>query len=78
VDARHGARSVAFPSISTGIYGYPVERAARVALRAVAAELAVKPLAEVRFVLFSDADFRAYTAALAEVCPAGGSPPPAK
>ena len=33
--AKHGLRSVAFPAISTGIYGYPLEEAARVAVKAV-------------------------------------------
>jgi O-acetyl-ADP-ribose deacetylase (regulator of RNase III) len=45
-----GARTVAFPAISTGVYGYPLEEAAPVAIRAVrAAETEVE---EVRFVLF--------------------------
>ena len=45
-----GARSVAFPAISTGVFGYPMDEAARVALRAV---LGAKTAVEhVRFVLF--------------------------
>jgi O-acetyl-ADP-ribose deacetylase (regulator of RNase III) len=52
VAAELGARSVAFPAISTGIYGFPVERAAPIALREAAA--APPPIDEVRFVLFSD------------------------
>ncbi|NOX44666.1 MAG: O-acetyl-ADP-ribose deacetylase [Caldiserica bacterium] len=57
-----GLRTIAFPSISTGVYGYPVERAAEVALRAVKAFLEgePEPVEEVRFVLFFDADFTAY------------------
>lgn len=52
-----GARTVAFPAISTGVYGYPVEEAAPVAIAAVlGAETKVE---EVRFVLF---DVRAYEA----------------
>lgn len=48
-----GARTVAFPAISTGIYGYPLELAAPVALRAVLeADTRVE---EVRFVLFDPA-----------------------
>jgi O-acetyl-ADP-ribose deacetylase (regulator of RNase III) len=47
-----GARTVAFPAISTGVYGYPVEEAAPVAIAAVLeAEAAVEV---VRFVLSSD------------------------
>lgn len=67
--AEHRARTVAFPSISTGVYGYPVELAARVALRAVAEALAARGFEEVRFVLFSPADFEAYAAVLREVIP---------
>ncbi len=53
--------SIAFPSISTGIFGYPVELAAPVALRAVAATLqSSKHVTEVRFVLFDTATAHAY------------------
>ncbi|SDW05615.1 macro domain-containing protein [Marinobacter mobilis] len=54
---RHGLVSVAFPAISTGVFGYPLAEAAEVALAAVwgcAAELT--SLRRVRFVLFSEAD----------------------
>jgi O-acetyl-ADP-ribose deacetylase (regulator of RNase III) len=61
-----GLGSVAFPSISTGAYGYPVGEAAAVAVAAVLAELEREPgtLREVRFVLFSARDLREYEAAL--------------
>lgn len=60
-----GARSIAFPSISTGAYRYPTADAARIALQTVAAQIAASPDLElVRFVLFSDADLRTYEAAL--------------
>ena len=59
-----GARTVAFPSISTGAYGYPVEKAAEVAVSAVAMFVKDHPLDEVRFVLFSEGDFRMYSEAL--------------
>jgi O-acetyl-ADP-ribose deacetylase len=63
----HGLETIAFPSISTGIYGYPVERAARVALRAVSDYLRGETgLREVTFALFSDRDLLTYEAALAE------------
>lgn len=59
-------RTVAFPSISTGAYGFPIERAARIALAAVADELRSTPDAfdEVRFVLFSTEDLEVYAATL--------------
>jgi len=66
----HGLRTVAFPSISTGAYGFPVERAARVALRAVK-DFLVSPMGraldEVLFVLFSSRDLEAYEKALADI-----------
>jgi O-acetyl-ADP-ribose deacetylase (regulator of RNase III) len=63
-----GLRTVAFPSISTGVYGYPVERAARVALTAVRAFLAEHALPErVTMVCFSDGDVAAYRRAAADV-----------
>ncbi|WP_025321779.1 O-acetyl-ADP-ribose deacetylase [Deferrisoma camini] len=65
-----GCRSVAFPSISTGAYGYPLEEAARVALEAVIAHLEEgSPLEEVRFVLFSDPVLAAYETALERLKP---------
>ena len=41
--AEHGTLTVAFPAISTGVYGFPIPRAARIAVRAVAAGLAEHP-----------------------------------
>jgi len=61
----HRVRSIAFPSISTGAYGYPIERAAPIALITVIDYLESHPDIElVRFVLFGDAAFRAYKTAL--------------
>lgn len=48
----HGCGSVAFPAISTGVYGYPVEKAAPVALAAIAKVLAEHPDLRVRVVLY--------------------------
>jgi O-acetyl-ADP-ribose deacetylase len=62
--AELGCRTVAFPAISTGVYGYPVEQAAPVAVAAVRESLR-PPVELVRFVLFSDLHLRAFRAALA-------------
>lgn len=56
-----GCRTVAFPAISTGVYGYPVARAAEVALETTREELARRPeVEEVRFALFSDEHLQAF------------------
>jgi O-acetyl-ADP-ribose deacetylase (regulator of RNase III) len=63
---RVGAKSVAFPAISTGVYGYPVEAAARVAVRTVASWVGKHPgLERVCFVCFGEAAAKAYGDALA-------------
>ena len=63
----NGASSVAFPAISTGIFGYPVEEAAGVALRAVRDEAgSLRTVRLVRFVLFSKRDLEAHERALSE------------
>jgi len=60
-----GIRSIAFPSISTGIYGYPLNEAAPIALRTVAGFLKEhENPALVRFVLFDEGTFAAYSAAM--------------
>lgn len=65
VAVEHGLGSVAFPSISTGAYGYPIEEASRVALETVkkCVEKEGRP-AEVAFVLFSKGDLKTYLDAL--------------
>jgi O-acetyl-ADP-ribose deacetylase (regulator of RNase III) len=57
-----GARTVAFPAISTGVFGYPVEEAAGVATAAVRG--AGTEVEEVRFVLFGREAFEAFERAL--------------
>jgi O-acetyl-ADP-ribose deacetylase (regulator of RNase III) len=66
IAAEKKLRSIAFPSISTGAYRYPIERAAAIALGTVREFLTTTPssLDEVRFVLFSDADLGVYESAL--------------
>jgi len=66
VAIEHGVRSVAFPSISTGAYRFPISRAAPIAIGTVAHVLNDRPgaLDLVRFVLFSEADLDAYERAL--------------
>jgi O-acetyl-ADP-ribose deacetylase len=67
-----GARSVAFPAISMGIYGYPPHPGARIAIRAVADHLAAHGTPElVRFVLFSEETYGRFADALAELDAAG-------
>ena len=64
---RHGLASVAFPSLSTGAYGYPLDKAAPVALKAVHEYILGHPdaFSEVRFVLFGSQAYEAYARALA-------------
>lgn len=65
VAQENGLRTIAFPSISTGAYGYPVEKAAWTALSAVKGFIEENPfLDEVVFVLFSEGDYEAYLRAL--------------
>lgn len=64
VAADHGCRSIAVPAISTGIYGFPIHRAAPIALAAVA-RAAAPPLERIEFVLFSPGDRDVFAAALA-------------
>ena len=63
-----GARSVGFPAISMGIYGYPADEGARVAVHAVAEHLRGETGIElVRFVLFSDETYGHFAVALDEM-----------
>jgi O-acetyl-ADP-ribose deacetylase (regulator of RNase III) len=67
--AEQKLNSVSFPSISTGVYGYPVAEAAGVAIRTVASFLSgqATPVKEVVFVLFDPVTYQAYHSALEEV-----------
>ena len=64
--SEHGCRTVAFPSISTGVYHFPLEKAARIAVDAIADYLAAHPeLTLVRMVCFNAQTKAFYDAALA-------------
>jgi len=67
--AERGLRTVAFPSLSTGAYGYPLNVAAKVALEAVrkGIEKNFGKFDEVRFVLFGQDAFDAYARALGQI-----------
>jgi O-acetyl-ADP-ribose deacetylase (regulator of RNase III) len=61
VAAELACRTVAFPAISTGVYRFPVDRAARIALETTRDALEHHPqIEEVRFVLFSDEHLAAF------------------
>ena len=66
VAVEHGIRTIAFPSISTGVYSYPLEEAAAIAVKTVRTFLEEHPdaLDVVRFVLFDSRTLRAYEAAV--------------
>lgn len=70
--AELGCRTLAFPAISTGAYGFPVERAARIALEVTADELERHPDIDlVTFVLFGADSFAAFAEAQRELAGAG-------
>ncbi|MFT4551482.1 MAG: O-acetyl-ADP-ribose deacetylase (regulator of RNase III) [Chlamydiales bacterium] len=65
---QHGAKSIAFPSISTGVYAYPMEQAVLVAIEAIREFVQSNfNIKEVRFIVFSDHDFRFFEQALTEI-----------
>lgn len=64
-----GVRTIAFPSISTGVYGFPVERAAPIAMREISNFLAAGPESVEQVILVAQGErtYRAYTQALEEI-----------
>ena len=72
IAAAHGLASIAFPAISTGIYGFPADRAARIAVQAVRDALPGAGLERVVFCCFSSESARLHAEALA----AGGPTAP--
>ncbi len=68
IASKKGIKSVAFPSISTGVYGYPIDEASKIALKTVIDYLKEHPEIElVRFVLFSEKDLSVYEESLKEL-----------
>jgi len=62
---QNGVRTIAFPSISTGAYGFPIERAARIAVSTIRECLARMPkIQTVFFVCFSQSDYDVYQESL--------------
>ena len=75
--SENSIRSVSFPSLSTGAYGYPFDEAAPVALKTVIEYLkGHDEIRHVRFVLFGPEAYGAYTSALREISPANPPLPP--
>ena len=67
IASERGIRSIAFPSISTGAYRYPIEQASRIAVEEVAGFLEHhREVEEVHFVLFSENDFEMYARTMKE------------
>jgi len=73
VARENGVKRVSFPSISTGAYRFPIDRAARIALETITLFLENNPGPDsVTMCLFSDRDLSAYEAALEELSPPAG------
>lgn len=62
---KKGLGSIAFPNISTGVYGYPKREAAEIAIRSVR-EFKAESLSEVVFVVFDEVNYTIYTELLAK------------
>ena len=61
---KNGIKSISFPSISTGVYRFPIDKAARIAITTVKEFIQEYNFEEVRFVLFSERDLQVYEEAL--------------
>jgi O-acetyl-ADP-ribose deacetylase (regulator of RNase III) len=65
---RHRIDSIAFPAISTGVFGYPMEEAAEIAFRTIHEKLPeLRSVKKIRFVLFSDKDLEVHEKALSRI-----------
>ncbi len=58
--AEYKVETIAFPSISTGVYRFPIEKASRIAISTVIENLPATKIKEVHFVLFSASDYQIY------------------
>jgi O-acetyl-ADP-ribose deacetylase len=68
VALQHGIKTIAFPSISTGVYGFPIERASRIALKTIKAFLEKDASIErIIFVCFGSHDYQVYRSAAKEI-----------
>ncbi len=66
----NGINSIAFPAISTGVFGYPIKDAARVALETIIKSIpALKTVKKIRLVLYSSSDLKIYEDIMAELSP---------
>jgi len=63
----HGLKTIAFPAISTGAYGYPIEEAAKIAIKAVRDYLKNSKIEKAILVLFSDRDRQVYERTMKQV-----------
>ncbi|MGV3560284.1 O-acetyl-ADP-ribose deacetylase [Larkinella arboricola] len=68
IATEHGLTTVAFPNISTGVYGYPKDKACAIALKTVQefGQQGDTPVQEVQFVCFDDENYRLYQQGLSE------------
>lgn len=74
IAAQHGVKTIAFPALSTGVYGYPLDQAAAIALETARDyALAHDDFSEIRFVLFSDRSFATFSKRLARLPDAGAA-----
>ncbi len=64
---RLGVRSIAFPSISTGAFGFPVDKASRIALRGILRSLESTPDREITVAVFDDHSMTVYESARKEI-----------
>ncbi|PLX32773.1 MAG: O-acetyl-ADP-ribose deacetylase [Clostridiales bacterium] len=60
IAAENHIRSIAFPAISTGVYRFPKEMAARIAMETTRDFIEETPIEEIRFILFGNQDFHVY------------------